>query len=392
MSSNLSTRRGISAAAAASTAAHNADAAAHGGVFGRTTRVALIGDSLTENCQSAADTLSSYWFHAMNQRMGLPFSLEWMNATTPTFAKSGYTSAQLLSEGYAMAVAESAAELVIEMSGTNDLAGSTPADIANRRVAMWDLFLASGKAVVALPILPRVNLNTEATEVNRLLSIAAFSRKRVLFVWELPSALYSADGTALEPTYSSGDGTHFNDHGCSVIADVLAKRLAVLGNRRARATGVSLQSNRYMLGNTGGLADGIAVAAVGTGSVTPSKVAMIEAGVGRFWQRFIFSLTSQQLYTGPGVAITPGQTYRASALVRIPSVTTVGQVGLCLRFWGGDQIRGQSTVNVNVYTASGTVIETDPLICPATADTAFVLMILYGAATADFSDVCLFLE
>ena len=378
--------------ARATPAVHATDPAAHGGVIGRAVLVALVGDSLTENCQPSATSIPSYWFHAMNQRLGLPFRLAWKSETEPTYAKSGCTTTQLIDLGYASGAAASAAEIVFELSGTNDLATSPPAEIAARRVQMWDLWLAKNKTVVALPITPRVNLNAEASEVNRLLAIASANRPRVVFCWEIFALLLDAAGAVLETTYSSGDGTHFNDLGCSVIATALATRLAQFGNRRARPAGLSMHANRFMTGDTGGLATGMSVSAAGTGTCTPSKVAMTEMGVSRFWQRFTFALTGQRVYTSAAITTIPGTKYRLSALMRVPAITAAGQAGISLRFWAGATPMGGVSADLNNYTAAAVRVETDEIVCPDGANVAVVWFVLNGTATVDFSDICVHAE
>lgn len=288
--------------------------------------VAMLGDSITGlevkysvNNRAMFTTWHNYLNIFLNQR------ITWVNnpaTDVRSFGVQGNTAEQILAR--VPDVLATAADTVLVMAGTNNLASNTPAVLAPKVVAIWDAIITGGKQVMATEILPRLDstINSKVNATNDILRIEAAKRGIPFVVWgsDVRSGPYARADLF---TLSLGDiGVHPGNFGGPVIGRIAAEQLdkwvqptpyAIPAAGLVTAGGAWVTRNAYMAGGTTIPTDWFATAfGGGVGAVTTSKSAWIAGGeLSNTW-------LNVKLASGPlvaGVNIDCYQSAGASGLV-----------------------------------------------------------------------------
>lgn len=286
-------------------------------VFGRrTNRVALLGDSITDanklyDVGGGAWTTPGagyFWQANMFVRDAMTLALE--------AGVSGNTTAQILAR--VGDVVAATPDLCVVVGGTNDILAAVPyaTTIANL-TAICEALRAAGILVALGEVIPSTQINT-ATEldaagrINQWVTDYARTTPGIVPVRWAAGLTDPATGAPL--TGMTYDGTHPTSTGAAfmgrVLADAIRPHLVDINpldySNTDAANGLT---NGLMLGDTAGVADGLAITAkTGSPVYAPRKRTRTDGHPGE-WQEV--DLTSGEIYlravaAGGGAAWTTG--------------------------------------------------------------------------------------
>lgn len=223
---------------------HDATAAAAGYAIKRGNRIALLGDSITDNnvTLSGEGTLwrqASGYFTNANQRLNQRFDLVYQTSTDPEFGVSGATTTSILANGDTDQLIAAAPDMAMVMLGTNDLTGSTAggdAAIWARLVQIFDKIRLAGIPLIAATITPRLVASDTADVIanhhalNASIRAYATANRGVILCDWYKVLTDPATGRALAAYL--GDDVHPNIAGASRMGQFLADLLDPLVPRR----------------------------------------------------------------------------------------------------------------------------------------------------------------
>ncbi|RYX78652.1 hypothetical protein EON76_02930 [bacterium] len=263
------------------------DAAKKYGPAVRPQVMALLGDSITNQCSGTQTvsssiqnfyTMASWWDHA-NALLGNRFQTVWASPTEREFGGSGKTSAQLLSEGHVDAAVASGASWCHLLIGTNDIAQGVDATVTLDNIKkIQQKFLSVGMTLIVATVLPRsdsVSLGLLVDPINTLIRKWAPSTQGVILNDWAPAMQDPTTGAAYSIYFR--DGVHPNGSGGQRMGYTLAQLLAPatapigIGLDRSSLLGV----NGLQLG-IGGFKSGAGGAGV-TGDVSANNTCYADA-------------------------------------------------------------------------------------------------------------------
>lgn len=195
--------------------------------------IGIFGDSITaQNTKAATGTTADsyaaigYLHQALAKLKGRARTRINLN-----FGVSGDNTTQMLAR--VGTVAASDANIIVVLGGTNDTPGLTAiSTITGNMQAIYEMLLAAGKVVIAIPILPRTPFSGSSSVSNSRKTVLAFNNwlRRYAYTQRL-GRFFVADGDVAMMDYGSAtgdpianstyDGLHPMSYGAQLVGGAL---------------------------------------------------------------------------------------------------------------------------------------------------------------------------
>lgn len=294
------------------------------GVVPSSNRIALLGDSITDN-NSSLSTEGTPWLSAggyftwANLILGHRFEIVGPSYADPEFGASGATAGGIATDGTTLpAVAASSADSVFVLIGTNDCSTATvyTTITANLQI-IFDAIRATGKRLIVATLLPRATADMSTArhlilrQVNTWIATYAIANRGVILIDWFPTLVDPLTGNANQIYLT--DGTHPNTTGASKIgrflADILGPLFPPLNRTSNLGDPANLLANPWLTG----AASGSAVPSSWTAghanvTVVTSKVARVDLIPGEWFQTAVSAITGTNAnsFTGFSQTVTTG--------------------------------------------------------------------------------------
>lgn len=171
-------------------------------------RFGAIGDSITHFFSNVTSTniytlTNSFiaWLRVLSMQ-----SIDLIDANV--YAVGGYTTANMITDGFHTSAAAAGLDYCVILAGTNDLAVTTPAVTIANLNTIYNTVLASGCQVVAVAIIPRTNTMTTQRQqymgyINGWIRWKASTDPRIYFVDPSLTLMDSAGGSSSTYIYDT---------------------------------------------------------------------------------------------------------------------------------------------------------------------------------------------